>query len=60
VVTGKLIDKKRLMAVPHATKSMEAKMSQPPSSSSGSSSSSSYTSRSEYNETTTMGEEEMD
>lgn len=28
VVTGKLIDKKRLMAVPHATKSLEAKLNQ--------------------------------
>lgn len=28
VVTGKLINKKRLMAVPHATKSVEAKLSQ--------------------------------
>lgn len=28
VVTGKLIDKKRLLAVPHATKSVEAKLNQ--------------------------------
>ncbi|MEZ4896709.1 MAG: TraR/DksA family transcriptional regulator [Saprospiraceae bacterium] len=59
VVTGKLIDKKRLMAVPHATKSMEAKMSQP-SSSTSSSSASNYAQRSEFNESSSMSEEDMD